>query len=619
MQVPFEIKKAALQKALGIGAASGAAFAAAGLFDPEEGEAATFSDMRKVVQEVNRATAKDMYNIPWNKKTFGKVASSELRNLKKIPEETLSDISSFEAKNNLGDGRRGLYRPVNQKIEVAKDVLTEIGPSKTSPGATDYDVLPNLSPASVVTHEANHHWQYRHNLWPLNITGDDDPYVMAHFLPRSVIPEVLSSKTIPDKMKNKVVDVFHSLMADPKEVGIAIQELSTGTNTRLHTPGELLAAVYDSEVMGKWDKMPTAKKYFGKLGKYMIAVPSVAALAVGIDTALQATGQGSTADAMPKPLWDAATKSAIKVQSGALGKGGQSGVMGEAWQFTFPAGLYKDKTVDNIVKSKTGKTFYLAFTDKTVGRLDEEEAKLLSQNIGIGRYLDIWDTRSSSDKMFHAKKIAGTKATRNALLAESEGGVPPAAEATPIETLEKVHKMGLNIKPYKQVEYRGQIFDLPTQYANLLLAENVVTTPGLLLTEAPKKLSGAERALRAKGLKPAGMTSTEPWAGFEDRSYPVNDLVKSIETQNPGVQIDIASHINENTFTLSRLWIPPEKRKTGLGQKIIKQITDFADKYGIKVEAHGNDKLLDYYTRYGFVKDKSRGMITRTPGVINGT
>ena len=502
MQIPFEIRKAAIQKALGIGAIAGSALAASGI-DPEEAEGATKSDMMNAVQSIIQSSKQSLpkyfsHNTPepnWIPQ-FERRSSYLMDQLNQIPEETLDSIKSIKTVQNLGMGVRGQYSPVNSEVQIARNVLTDTG--RESGRITLPEALPNMDPSSVMAHETGHHWQLTHDVWPINMGGGmraEDPFIMAHFLPNSVIPEVLGSKAIPSSTKNKVVDIFHSMYKDPDEVSIALQELSFATKTQLHTPGEVLAAVYDAEVMDKWKNAPTAHKYFSKLGKYMLAVPSLAALSVGIDSALQATDQGSTAEAMPKKLLDAAKATSQKVISGAIGKGGESGVIREAWKFTFPAGPYEGKTIDNIVKSKNSKTFYLAFEDGSVGRLDKEEAKLLAQNIGIGRYLDKWEGRSAAEQKQYATGRAVEKAARNKTLLEEGGEVPAAAEATPIETLGKVHKMGLDIKPYKQVEYRGQVFDLPTQYANLLLAEGVVTIPG-----EPLLSKGAARAARAKGI-----------------------------------------------------------------------------------------------------------------------
>ena len=490
MQVPFEIKKAALQKALGIGAASGAAFAAAGLFDPEEGEAATKADVYKVIRDVNRSTAGYLEGSEL-KKRFGRFASKDLQSLKQIPDETISDmnVKSVPYLKEMNWG--GMYEPATSTVSIPK-VIQRPGPSDLL-----HEAEPNYRPASSFAHEVGHHWQGRQGITPINLMQAENPDVMAAFLPNSVIPEVLGSKSIPSKVKNQVVDIFHSMYSDPDEVAGALQELHYATKTNLSTPGEVLAAVYDLTVTGNWSKVPTAKKYFEKLGKYMLAVPSVAALAVGIDTALQETEQGGVAEAMPiGKMLKAGTPLATKVVKGDVGVGGLSKVMNEARWFTFPAGPYKGETVESVIKSKNAKTFYLQFESGNVGRLDKEEAQLLAKNLGIQRYLDLFEARSPDDAIRHAKKIAATKSTRNALLAESEGGVPAAAEATPIETLEKVHKMGLEIKPYKQVEYKGQIFDLPVQYANLLLAENIVTIPGEKLM-----LTGSARARAARGQK----------------------------------------------------------------------------------------------------------------------
>jgi hypothetical protein len=817
MKIPFEIRKDALKKALGVGAAIGGSLGAMDLFDPEEAEAATWADIRKVVQRINSNTA----SLSFEKgsktaKRFGQFASQELRNLKDIPEETYKDIDVEKVSHLKNVGWAGVFeinpsqkyqmRSGNPKISIPE--LINKGPGSV-PGTMD--VEPNYYAASAMAHEMGHGWQFKHGIYGVNAAtvGGDDPFFLASYLPKSVIPEVLNSKSIPSVTKNKVVDIFHRLYQDPDEVTSALQELGYGMHTVLHTPGEVLSAVYDGTVTGKIKDLPLANKYFGKLGKYMLAVPSVAALAVGIDQALQETGMGGEAEAAPRIhfapkkinkllplaeaplregtggmregaglytteihnkevqdyykslfksqtatpersvipgfrdtvdkvdkklsvlsglyesknhiktlkrlskgdddifnrrleanitqskqdirsnfiswktaqenvllgegddgseafyhtrlddaigrligykqalkrgveyfpreegiaykhiinttrddadfLWrhkilkeqpqiltkidnlmekegllkeryiptkdftgaqfqefladrfgdvkasellhnygiagarylinggkgpgfneilfaphkdalivdiiklgvpitvataavqsayeseaeaspgkllEAGSKLAQKVVKGDVGVGGLSGVMKEAWKYTFPAGPYKGKTINSVVKSANGKTFYLQFEDDTIGRLDKEEAKLLAQNLGIKRYLNIFDAKDEGSQLRYAKGRAVDKATRNAEILNKTGEVPAAAEATPLESLEKVSKMGLEIHPYKQVEYKGQKFDLPTQYANLLLSEGIVTLPG----ETILKKSGLDRVRRAKGI-----------------------------------------------------------------------------------------------------------------------
>lgn len=235
---------------------------------------------------------------------------------------------------------------------------------------------------------------------------------------------------------------------------------------------------------------------------------SIAALGAGAAT----LGTPDESEAMPRPILDASTNTAKKVMTGNWPKTARdSGVMKEAWKYTFPSGPYQGETIDTITRTPSKKVWYLGFKSGNVGRIDQEEAELLAKNLGIHRYMrkfedappieqKIQATGSAVTRAESAKELSKTmadelkKSAAESVMPEDTVQPPPklsgldrvkAAKtapeppqafipATPIERLTKVHDLGLNIQPYTQVKYKGTIIELPTPYANFLLEKGIV-------------------------------------------------------------------------------------------------------------------------------------------------
>lgn len=70
---------------------------------------------------------------------------------------------------------------------------------------------------------------------------------------------------------------------------------------------------------------------------------------------------------------------------------------------------------------------------------------------------------------------------------------------------------------------------------------------------------------------------------------------------------------SQGTINVSKIVVPKDKRNEGIGSKAMKEITDHADKHGMKVtltptsDFGGNkSRLVKFYKRHGFVENKGK-------------
>lgn len=90
------------------------------------------------------------------------------------------------------------------------------------------------------------------------------------------------------------------------------------------------------------------------------------------------------------------------------------------------------------------------------------------------------------------------------------------------------------------------------------------------------------------------------------------NLIQNFAQQN-NVELDIYES-NDGTIKISRIFVPKELRKQGLGTKILEAVCDFADlnkkiillSPSIDFGATSVNRLYSFYSRFGFIKNKGR-------------
>lgn len=134
------------------------------------------------------------------------------------------------------------------------------------------------------------------------------------------------------------------------------------------------------------------------------------------------------------------------------------------------------------------------------------------------------------------------------------------------------------------------------------------------------------------GMKPSEMYAAHPlnveslmkvgWADVlsqGDASSPLygvkhSDLADQIQAEHPGLRLDIMGADGSNSVSLSRIVVPKESRKTGIGSSVMQRLLQWADANGKTITLSPSDsfgatstgRLKDFYRRFGFVENKGK-------------
>lgn len=92
----------------------------------------------------------------------------------------------------------------------------------------------------------------------------------------------------------------------------------------------------------------------------------------------------------------------------------------------------------------------------------------------------------------------------------------------------------------------------------------------------------------------------------------LNKIERAYARKHRGVNVDTSHHEKSNTIRLNNIWIPPDKRNQGIGGRIMKGLTKYADKQRQRItliqepEKGKKAKLQKFYKSHGFESNKGR-------------
>lgn len=92
----------------------------------------------------------------------------------------------------------------------------------------------------------------------------------------------------------------------------------------------------------------------------------------------------------------------------------------------------------------------------------------------------------------------------------------------------------------------------------------------------------------------------------------LNKISKAYGKKHRGVNVDASHSDKSGDISLNKIWLPPEKRNQGIGGRIMKGLTKYADKQGKRItlsqepEPGKKKKLDDFYKKHGFEANKGR-------------
>jgi predicted GNAT family acetyltransferase len=113
------------------------------------------------------------------------------------------------------------------------------------------------------------------------------------------------------------------------------------------------------------------------------------------------------------------------------------------------------------------------------------------------------------------------------------------------------------------------------------------------------------KAIKATKNMPVGMSVT---------NATVKDVSNSLMNKYEGLELDLYDSKNTNVITLSKIVVPKNLRKSGIGSDVMTEITSFADEGGKtialtpSVDFGGTsvNRLKDFYKQFGFVENKGK-------------
>lgn len=92
----------------------------------------------------------------------------------------------------------------------------------------------------------------------------------------------------------------------------------------------------------------------------------------------------------------------------------------------------------------------------------------------------------------------------------------------------------------------------------------------------------------------------------------VEQVELNLENRYPELAIDLMDRGN-GTVSISRIVVSPDKRDTGIGSQVMRELADYADANGLTVAltpdaSFGGSKsrLVDFYKRFDFMANKGR-------------
>ena len=92
----------------------------------------------------------------------------------------------------------------------------------------------------------------------------------------------------------------------------------------------------------------------------------------------------------------------------------------------------------------------------------------------------------------------------------------------------------------------------------------------------------------------------------------LNKISKAYGKKHRGVNVDASHSDKSGDIRLHNIWLPPEKRSQGIGGRIMKGLTKYADKQGKRItlsqapEPGKKAKLQKFYKSHGFEANKGR-------------
>lgn len=105
----------------------------------------------------------------------------------------------------------------------------------------------------------------------------------------------------------------------------------------------------------------------------------------------------------------------------------------------------------------------------------------------------------------------------------------------------------------------------------------------------------------------------------------LNKISSAYSKKHRGVNVDASHYTPTDDIRLNNIWLPPEKRNKGIGGRIMKGLTKYADKQGKRItlnqapEKGKKAKLAKFYKSHGFVSNrgKNRDFTTRDTHIRN--
>ena len=153
----------------------------------------------------------------------------------------------------------------------------------------------------------------------------------------------------------------------------------------------------------------------------------------------------------------------------------------------------------------------------------------------------------------------------------------------------------------------GLLANNPEEFARKIL-EETRQRAGVGLLGEPK--TAQEIASGTWINTPYGQQAMESGSGFVGSIKPLSSIIE--DATKLGVKLDL--YEKNGVLNLSRIEVPKELRKSGIGTDVMNQIINYADATGNKVAltpstdfgASSVSRLKDFYNKFGFVENKGK-------------
>lgn len=153
----------------------------------------------------------------------------------------------------------------------------------------------------------------------------------------------------------------------------------------------------------------------------------------------------------------------------------------------------------------------------------------------------------------------------------------------------------------------GLLANNPQEFAKVLAGE-AQQRAGVGLLGEPK--TAQEMASGAWINTPYGQQAMQAGSGFVGSIKPLSSIIE--DATKLGVKLDL--YEKNGVLNLSRIEVPKELRKSGIGTDVMNQIINYADATGNKVAltpstdfgASSVSRLKDFYNKFGFVENKGK-------------